>query len=187
MKLATLFISSALVSKAETQGLEALTVAERSELRGLFERLEKLSTTPLNKLEGAKNSLRRDAQSRFYQQFHPELEAILRTDKGMLYDVHHCIPLEYAHRFPLKDINSEANLVAAAKPVHERINKVWMRFGSASRTPHENEILQVEEIVKKRFGRWFNKPYESSSSAQELAAAEAAAIKEVESLLARMR
>ncbi|HEX8701926.1 MAG TPA: hypothetical protein VF815_24065, partial [Myxococcaceae bacterium] len=136
-----------LMVKAETQGVEALTIAERSELHALVERLEKLPSTPLNKLEGAKNSLRREAQARFYQQFHPELEAILRTDKGMLYDVHHRIPLEYAHRFPLTDINSEVNLVAAAKPVHERINKVWMRFGAAPRTPHENEILQVEEIV----------------------------------------
>jgi hypothetical protein len=176
-----------LMVKAETQGVEALTIAERSELQALFERLEKLPSTPLNKLEGAKNSLRREAQARFYQQFHPELEAVLRTDKGVLYDIHHRIPLEYAHRFPLTDINSQANLVAAAKPVHERINKVWMRFGSAPRTPHENEILQVEEIVAKRFGGWFNKPYESSSSAEKLAAAEAAAMKEVEALLARMR
>ena len=176
-----------LMSKAETQGVEALTLAERTELKVLFERLEKLPTIPLNKLEGAKNSLRREAQARFYQQFHPELEAILKTDKGFLYDIHHRIPLEYAHRFPLKDINAESNLVAAAKPVHERINAIWMRFGTAARTPHENEILQVEEIVKRRFGVWFNKPYESSNSAQALAAAETAAIKEVEALLAGMR
>jgi hypothetical protein len=177
-----------LMAKAETQGMKSLTVAERNELQALFGRLEKLPTTPLNRLGDAKDALRDQAQSSFYRKFHPELERVLRDVDGVRYDVHHRIPLEYAHRFPLLNINAEANLIAAAKPVHARINRVWTRFRKVPRAPREEEILQVEEIVKKHFGRWFNKVYdESAKSLEELAAAEIRAIREVEALLVKMR
>jgi hypothetical protein len=177
-----------LMAKAETQGLEALTRAERQELQLLFGRLEKLPTTPLNQLGGAKNALREQAQTSFYNKFHPGLDRVLRDANGARYDVHHRIPLEYAHRFPLRDINSEANLIAAARPVHAKINYVWARFRRAPRTPQEEEILQVEMIVNKNFGRWFNKLYdETPTSAESLTSAELRALEEVEALLARMR
>src|SRR6185312_15809098 len=108
-----------------------------------FRRLENLTTTPLDGLGEAKIQLRREARELFYRKFHPELASVLRNARGMAYDVHHCVPLEYAHLFPLRDINAEANLVAAAQPVHAGIGNVWTRFRQAARPPTADEVIQV--------------------------------------------
>jgi hypothetical protein len=177
-----------LITKVETQGLEALTAAERTELRAFLSHLENLTTTPLDALGEAKKVLRREARELFYQRFHPDLAVVLRNPKGVAYDIHHCIPLEYAHLFPLRDINAEINLVAAAQPVHAGIGNVWTRFRTAARPPTVEEVLQVERIVRKHFGRWFSTVYDgSAASAAQLARAEAAAIDEITTLLAGIR
>jgi hypothetical protein len=174
-----------LMAKAESQGFEALTAAERSELRAMFARLESRLSTPLNQLGDAKRALRKDAQTLFYRKLHPEWAAKLRDADGNLYDIHHCIPLEYAHLFPLRDINAAVNLAAAAKPLHSSIGAVWTRFRNAPETRTAEEVLRAEEIVRKHFGRWFNRVYdESAKSAGELAAAESAAIGEIRALIA---
>ncbi len=176
-----------LIAKAETEGLEALTVAERGELRTLFARLESRITTPLNQLGGAKALLRKEAKTIFYEELHPELAMLLRDASGVRYDIHHCIPLEYAHLFPLKDVNAELNLVAAAQPVHSSVGSVWTRLRNAPRAPTGEEVLRVERIVREHFGEWFNKVYDGSvTSAEELAAAQSAAINEVNALVAAM-
>ena len=87
---------------------------------------------------------------------HPELAKLLRDFNGVRYDIHHCIPLEYAHLFPMRDINAGVNLVAAARPVHTNINGVWMRLRTAPRVPTSEEVLRVEGIVQKHFVRWLN-------------------------------
>lgn len=177
-----------LMVKAETQGLEALTLAERNELRFFFERLEGRLTTPLNQLGRAKDMLREDAKEVFYGKLHPDLAQVLKDFNGVRYDIHHCIPLEYAHLFPLRDINAGANLVAAARPVHANINGVWMRLRTAPRAPTSEEVLRVESIVQKYFARWFNRVHEESvRSAEELAVAKAAAMEDVNALIAAMR
>jgi hypothetical protein len=177
-----------LMMKAETQGLEALSLAERSELRVLLEKLEGRLATPLSQLRGAKDVLREEAKDLFYGRFHPELAGLLRDFNGVRYDIHHCIPLEYAHLFPLRDINAGVNLVAAGRPVHASVNGVWTRLRTAPRAPTSEEVLRVEGIVQKHFSRWFNKVHEGSvRSAEELAAAKAAAIEEVNALIAAMR
>lgn len=176
-----------LMMKAETQGVEALSVVERNELKAIFSRLETLTKTPLQELGEAKSMLRREARELFYQRYHPELAALLRSARGVPYDVHHCVPLEYAHLFPLRDINAELNLVAAAKPVHQAMGNAWTRFRMAARAPSSEEVLKVEEIVRKHFGRWFNQVYDGSvASAERLSTAEAAAIDEVNALLTGM-
>jgi hypothetical protein len=181
-------VLSRLMAKAESQGIEALTVAERSELKAMFARLESRMTTPLNQLGDAKEVLRSDAKEIFYEKLHPQLSAVLRDFKGVRYDVHHCLPLEYAHLFPLRDVNAGLNLVAAARPVHASINGVWTRLRSAPRAPTSEEVLHVEGIVRKHFGRWFNKVREESAeSAAELAGAKTAALEEVNALIAAMR
>jgi hypothetical protein len=175
-----------LMVKAETQGLESLTVAEREQLNSLLARLEKLTSTPLNEIADAKGRLRDDASRYFYEKLHPELSRVLRDSRGNLYDVHHGIPLEYAHRFPLRDINAASNLAAAARPVHVKINNVWVLLKKARGEPTVAEIEEVERVVRKHFGRWFNKVYDGSESAtKELAAAESAAMGEVSALLRR--
>jgi hypothetical protein len=176
-----------LMAKAETQGWESLAAAERNELQTLLGRLDRLTTSPLGK--DAKEDLREDARKLFYKKLHPDLAAVLKEKAGgELYAVHHRIPLEHAHLFPLRDINAGANLAAVARDVHGRVNNVWLRLRKASGTPSVQEVARVEEIVTKHFGRWFNKVYEHSpGSAGELAAAERAAIEEVVALLAQTR
>jgi hypothetical protein len=171
-----------LMAKAETQGLKALTGAERTELQSLLERLEGIASAPLE--EKAKGRLRLDAQVRFYEEIHPELAALLKEANGHAYDVHHCIPLEFAHKFPLRDVNSAADLVAAGKPVHESIGRIWTRLRSMSRDPDAKTVVEVERLVRKHFGRWFNQVYSQARRADEaLSSAERAALEELELLL----
>jgi hypothetical protein len=148
--------------------------------------LERLASTPLKEIPGAKGRLRDDANAYFYEKLYPGLSKILRDSKGSLYDVHHCIPLEYAHLFPLRDINAISNLAAAARPVHVKINRVWGFLKKARGEPTVAEVEEVERVVRKHFGRWFNKVYDGSeSAAKELAAAESAAMGELSVLLRR--
>ena len=175
-------VLSRLIAKVETQGLEALSTTERAELQSLFGRMEGLTKVPLD--VGAKTRLRRDAQTRFYEEFHPELSTILRESNGHWYDVHHCIPMEFAHKFPLRDINSAENLAAAAKPVHESVGRVWTRLRKLSPEPDAKVVDEVDRLVRRHFGRWFNKVYNPARASDEaLAAAERAALEEVEVLL----
>ncbi|HLL04792.1 MAG TPA: hypothetical protein VK539_29675 [Myxococcaceae bacterium] len=175
-----------LMVKAETQGLESLTIVEREQLNSLLARLERLASTPLQEIPGAKGRLRDDANAYFYEKLYPGLSKILRDSKGSLYDVHHCIPLEYAHLFPLRDINAISNLAAAARPVHVKINSVWGFLKKARGEPTVAEVEEVDRLVRKHFGRWFNKVYDGSeSAAKELAAAESAAMGELSVLLRR--
>ncbi|WP_224368271.1 hypothetical protein [Hyalangium versicolor] len=177
-----------LVARMEAEGFEALTAAERSELRALLLRFERLTTTPLKELDGAKDLLRDEAKTLFYGKRHPKLDALLRDIHGVRYDIHHCIPLEYAHLFPLRDVNAELNLVAAAKPIHSSVGSVWTRLRKAPRPPTAEEVLRVEEIVRARFGRWFNKIYDESAGAlEELSQAKRLATNEVDALVAGMR
>ena len=118
--------------------------------------------------------------SRFIQ----SCPAILRESNGYAYDIHHCIPMEFAHKFPLRDINSAENLAAAAKPVHEGVGRVWTRLRKMPGEPDARVVEDVERLVRRHFGRWFNKVYDQSGNSHEaLAAAERAALEELEVLL----
>ncbi len=174
-----------LMEKAETQGWEALAAGERNELQALLGRMDGLTTAKLSR--EAKEELREQARTLFFEKFRPDLAPLLR-DKGITYDIHHRIQLEHAHLFPLRDINAEINLAAAAKPVHVKINSIWARLRNAPQAPTADEVARVEEIVSRHLGRWFNRVYdESPSTTQELAAAEQSALQEVNALIAQMR
>jgi hypothetical protein len=171
-----------LMAKAETQGLEALSATERAEVLSILRRMEASAVAPLE--DAAKDRLRRDAQARFYQELHPDLSAILRGPNGHAYDIHHCIPMEFAHKFPLRDINAAENLAAAAKPVHASLGRVWTRLRKLLSDPDARTVEEVERLVRKHYGRWFNKAYDYSKGADEaLEAAERAALEELEVLL----
>jgi hypothetical protein len=174
-----------LFAKVETEGFESLSAAERNELTELLRRMEQSLTV---KLEGtSKDALRARAQKDFYGLFHPELAAVLKGDGGRRYDVHHLIPLEYAHLFPELDINAAANLKALGKPVHEGINKMWNAFRNkvAGSTASPEQVKEMVAITQRHFGRWFNKVYEPSQSDALLEKATAAALKDVRALVAR--
>jgi hypothetical protein len=175
-----------LMAKAEAQGLEALSATERAEVLSILRRMEASAGVPLE--DAAKDSLRRDAQMRFYQELHPELSAILKGHKGRAYDIHHCIPMEFAHKFPLRDINAAENLAAAAQSVHVSISRVWTRLRKLLRDPDARTVEEVERLVRKHYGRWFNKVYDNSKVSNEaLEAAERAVLEELEVLLRTQR
>jgi hypothetical protein len=168
--------------KAEAQGIEALTAAEKAEFRALMGRLEKLIHTPV---EGGytKDSLRGWARKEYFEVHNPKLAKALGEELIERYDVHHILPLEYAHLFPKMDINAKANLVGLAKPVHESIGAVWTQARRASQRITPREVEKVARIIDKHYSRWFDKVYDSSKSASALARAEQTALAEVQHLL----
>jgi len=170
--------------KVETEGFGSLSTTERNELTQLFRRLEQSLLVKLD--VDAKKSLRARAKKDFYDLFHPELQGVLRGAQGARYDVHHLIPLEYAHLLPELDINAAANLKALGKPVHERINTLWNAFrDQAGDTASPEQVRQMAAITERHFERWFNKVYEPSQSDALLEKAAAAALDDVRALLAR--
>ena len=170
--------------KVETEGFESLSAAERNELTGLLRGVEQ--SLPVKLDPDAKKALRARAKKDFYDLFHPELQGVLRGAHGARYDVHHLIPLEYAHLLPELDINAAANLKALGKPVHERINTLWNAFrDQAGDTASPEQVRQMAAITERHFERWFNKVYEPSQSDALLEKAAAAALDDVRALLAR--
>jgi hypothetical protein len=110
----------------------------------------------------------------------------LRDAEENQYDVHHLIPLEYAHLFPELDINVAANLKALGKPAHEGINKMWNVFRlKAGSTASPEQVKKMVAITEQHFGRWFNKVYEPGQSDALLEKATAAALDDVRALVAR--
>jgi len=80
-----------LMAKAETQGWEALAAAERNELQALLGRMDGLTTAKLSR--EAKEELREQARTLFFEKFRPDLAPLLK-DKSIAYDIHHRIPLD---------------------------------------------------------------------------------------------
>jgi hypothetical protein len=170
--------------KVETEGAESLSAAERNELTQLLRRMEQSLTAKLDR--DAKNALRAKAQDDFFGVFHPELKAVLRDAKGKQYDIHHLIPLEYAHLFPELDINAAANLKALGKPVHGSINKIWNAFRKeAGDTASPEQVREMVVITQRHFERWFNRVYEPSQSTASLESVTAAALHDVNTLVTR--
>jgi hypothetical protein len=173
-----------LFAKVETEGFESLSAAERNELTQLLRRMERSLSAKLD--TDAKRALRAKAQDDFYGVFHPELDGVLRGAKGARYDIHHLIPLEYAHLFPELDINAATNLTALGKPVHGSINKIWNVFREeVGDSANPEQVRQMAVITQRHFERWFNKVYEPSQSDALLERATAAALDDVRALVVR--
>jgi hypothetical protein len=81
---------------------------------------------------------------------------VLRDLRGARYDIHHLIPLEYAHLFPGLDVNAAANLRALGKPVHKSINKMGNVFRKeAGDMASPEQVRQMEAITQRpRLPRW---------------------------------
>jgi hypothetical protein len=171
-------------TKVETEGFESLSTTERGELTAMLRHMEQALTKQLDPSEI--NRLRKSAREDYFQKFHTDFAETLGKDLMRLYEVHHRSPMEFAHLFPMVDINSKANLVGVAKPVHQGINKLWNAFRPPPGTPVTTEqVEQMVGLVDRHFGRWYDKVYDSSMS-DALDAAERAALAEVSALLTRL-
>jgi hypothetical protein len=77
-----------------------------------------------------------------------------------------------------------SNLVAAGKPVHENVGRVWARLSNRVSEPDASTVEAVERLVRKHFEGWFNTRYDRTKRFDEaLVAAERAALEELERLL----
>lgn len=67
--------------------------------------------------------------------------------------VHHRIPLEYAHLFPKADPNRAANLVGVADHIHTDITTVWgaWKRSLGGRIPSAAEVKGMASAVDEMF------------------------------------
>ena len=174
----------ALMAKAETQGMGGLSAAERSELQSMLKRLESMLSAPLNDAE--KRLLRHASQSRFAAAQSAVLKAF--DHAGMRKEIHHRIPLEWAHRVPGLDINSAKNLFAMNRLVHRAASAVWTRFRTApAARVTEAHVQQVARIIDRHFRHWYNKPPALSGLKAATTTAKNNARVEVDTLVAALR
>ena len=167
--------------KAETQGIQSLTEAEKQQFRALMGRLEKVLETPLDRR--AKETLREWSRQEYFSLHNPQLAKLLGPNGLSEYEVHHIYPMQYAHLFPKLDINSKANLVGMHVRVHRSITAVWNSLGQAETRMKHQDVARVADIINRHYGRWFHKVYDPKE-APALAHANQAALREVAELKA---
>jgi hypothetical protein len=166
--------------KAEAQGLNSLTVAERQKLSAVMGRMEKLLDTPLD--DGAKRELRRWSRQEYFELHNPQFAELLGVERMKFYQVHHIRPMEFAHLFPKLDINGKANLVRVHVDVHLGINAVWKSLGDTAKRMKPKDVERVVEIVNRHYSRWFEKVFDPKKDAAMLLNAKQAALREVAEL-----
>jgi len=104
---------------------------------------------------------------------------------GNVYQVHHRFTLEFAHLAVDSDVNAVANLAAVEVNVHRSVNRVWSAFRAARRAPSLAEVQEVEAIVDRRYGRWYNVVYDRIREQAALNEAQASALAELRAALSR--
>ncbi len=167
--------------KAETQGIQSLTEAEKQQFRALMGHLEKVLETPLDKR--AALTLRRWARQEYFERHNLQLAKLLGPNGLSEYEVHHICPLQYTHLFPKLDINGKANLAGVHVDVHRSISAVWSSLGQAETRMKPQDVTRVVDIINRHYGRWLHKVY-SPENALALAHAKQAALREVAELKA---
>jgi hypothetical protein len=169
--------------KVETQGLHALTEAEKQQLRALMGRLEQVLGTPMD--DAAKRKLWAWSRQEYFERHNPQLAKLLGPEGWRNYDVHHVYPLEYAHLFPMLDINGKVNLAGVHRSVHQSISAIWKSLEPVKDRMKPQDVTRVVETIRRHYGRWFHKVYEPQE-AVALASAHRAALGEVAELKVRL-
>ena len=69
-------------------------------------------------------------------------------------DVHHRIPLEYAHLFPKSDPNRVSNLIGMTAANHTDVTNAWnaWKLGLKGRVPTQAEIVEQAIRIDTKFG-----------------------------------
>jgi hypothetical protein len=66
--------------------------------------------------------------------------------------VHHRIPLEWAHLFPGLDPNRVTNLIGVEGFIHEDITVVWNKWaGALGHAPSAQEVMEEAAVVDRMF------------------------------------
>lgn len=170
-------------TKAETQGLNALTAAEKQQFQVLMSRLEKVLESPV--VPDAKRELRRWSRKAYFEQYHPEFAKLLGKKGLSLYEVHHLCPLQYAHLFPKLDITGKANLTGLHKSVHHSVSRIWDSLEEISGRMKAQDVERVMETINRHHRRWFDTVYDPKDAAA-LARAEQSVMNEIAQLKARL-
>lgn len=170
-------------TKAETQGLKALTEVEKQQLRVLMGRLENTLSKPLD--DGAKSQFWKWSREEYFELHNPGLAQLIGSENMRFYQVHHSYPMKYAHLFPKLDINGKANLVGVHVDVHGSITAVWNSLGNVSKQMKPQDVKKVVDIIDRHFSRWFGKVYNPKDAAR-LIEAQQAALREVTELKAML-
>jgi hypothetical protein len=80
-----------------------------------------------------------------------------RTGRRAIWDdmqIHHRIPLEWAHLFPGEDPNVITNLMGVAGEDHTLITNAWNEWRNRlGRTPTQSEVLSKAAEIDRRFRR----------------------------------
>jgi len=175
-----------LMTRMETEGLEALNATEKKSFNSLLQKLESLIEAPMTTAE--KDVLRSRMATRF-NAAKPGVEAAFQS-AGRGAQIHHRLPLEWAHRFPGFDVNAGKNLIGLDETVHRGVNAVWtrLRTSAAASKVDGNVVTKVIDIVDRNFGKWYDKVPGSAGAAleSEVAAAKEAARAEVDALVSKL-
>jgi hypothetical protein len=96
------------------------------------------------KLTGVmKTALRAQARRVFFKAY----PLLAKAAKGL--QIHHKIPLQYAHMFKNLDVNSINNLVGLNKKSHGIVSKAWAAFAKANPTPTAKQVADFSAEVMK--------------------------------------
>ncbi len=170
-------------TKAETQGINALSVAEKQQFQALMVRLEKVLESPIG--SEAKSDLRAWSREAYFKLYNPEFARLLGKEGLQIYQVHHLCPLEYAHLFPKLDITGKANLAGLHETVHYSVSRIWASVRANSGRMKAQDVERVMEAINRHYRRWFDRVYDPQDAAA-LARAEQSALGEVAQIKARL-
>jgi len=175
-----------LARKVETEGIEALGKAERQSLERLLKKLEDLIEAPLAQAE--KDTLRGRMATRFGAA-KPGVNGLFQA-ANRSYQIHHRMPLEWAHRFPGVDANAGKNLIALETEVHQGVNAIWTRLRNTAPAAKVdgNVVSRVMDIIDKNFGKWYD-VVPSSTGAKleaEVLTSKGAALDELAALVSKL-
>jgi len=171
-------------TKMEAEGLEALTQAEREELRAFFLRLDDLARSPITDKGGEK--LRQIATRKFWEAFSSKDPELAKRLQEAGCEVHHRFPIEHAHLEPELNINNISQLVSVPNNVHYRINAIWSRLRTQKVSVRASDVRQVVGIIDRHFQRWYNNEEALNVTNLEAEAAKRAALDELNLLMSHM-
>lgn len=170
-------------TKAETQGINALTAAEKQQFQVLMSRLEKVLESPV--VTDAKRELRKLSRKAYFEQYHPEFAKLLGEEGMSVYEIHHLCPLQYAHLFPKLDITGKANLAGLHKSVHVSVSRIWDSLRPISGRMKAQDVERMMETINRHYRRWLDTVYDPKDAAA-LARAEQSVMSEIAQLRARL-